>query len=200
LSTARQQLEQLNQELEARVQKRTHQVQAARAEAEAQQRRLYNLFEQAPAGICILAGLGLVFEFINPSYQRLLPGQALLGRPVLEALPELVGTDVEKLLGRVYQTGETQQVQDLLIPVTRAGGAGELEDRYFTFVYQARRDEQGRVDGILDFVFEVTNQVRARRKVEESEQQVRALVEAAPFPFCYLAGLGPAGQGVWCHD
>ncbi|UYZ61419.1 PAS domain-containing protein [Hymenobacter weizhouensis] len=165
----------------------TEQVRA-RQEREVQQRRLYALFEQAPAGICIHAGPNLVYEFINPSYQRLLPGRALLGRPLFEALPELVGTDVEALLRHAYATGETHQVQDLLIPVARAEGEGELEDRYFTFVYQARRDEHGQVNAIVNFVFEVTEQVRARRKVEDSEQQVRAVVEGAPFPIGVYVG------------
>lgn len=150
----------------------TEQVQARR-ELEAQQRKLYTLFEQAPAGICILAGPDLVFEFLNPGYQELLPGRELLGRPILEALPELAGTDVEALLRRVYETGETRQVQDLLIPVARPGG-GLLEDRYFTFVYQARRDAQGLVNGILDFVFEVTGQVLARQRAEALQSEILA--------------------------
>jgi signal transduction histidine kinase len=143
----------------------------ARQEREAQQRKLYTLFEQAPAGICILAGPDLVYEFLNPGYQELLPGRKLLGRPILEALPELAGTDVEALLRRVYETGETRQVQDLLIAVARPGG-GQLEDRYFTFVYQARRDGQGLVNGILAFVFEVTGQVLARRQAESLNHEL----------------------------
>ncbi|UYZ64467.1 PAS domain-containing sensor histidine kinase [Hymenobacter weizhouensis] len=154
----------------------TEQVRA-RQEREVQQRRLYALFEQAPAGICIHAGPNLVYEFINPSYQRLLPGRALLGRPLFEALPELVGTDVEALLRHAYATGETHQVQDLLIPVARAEGEGELEDRYFTFVYQARRDEHGQVNAIVNFVFEVTEQVRARRQVQDLNEELAAINE-----------------------
>ncbi len=151
----------------------------ARREREAQQRKLYALFEQAPIGICIFAGSDLVYEFINPRYQRLLPDRKLLGRPLLEVIPELVGTDVERLLRRVYQTGETQQEQDLLIPVARAEGQ-QLEDRYFTIVYQARRDEQGRINGILNFVVEVTEGVRARKAIEASEARFRSLAENSP--------------------
>ncbi|MFD3001634.1 hypothetical protein ACFS7Z_14780 [Pontibacter toksunensis] len=54
---ARQQVEQLNEELEARVAEHTREVQSAQAEAERQRLRLQRLFMQAPAAICILDGL-----------------------------------------------------------------------------------------------------------------------------------------------
>jgi len=153
-----------------------------RQKQEAQQQRLYALLEQAPVGVAIQAGPDLVYEFANPAYQRLVPGRQLLGRPFFEVFSEMAGTNVEALLRRAYETGETQQEQNLLIPVARADGSPELEDRYFTLVYQARRDEEGLVNGVVAFVVEVTEQARARAQVEQSAQQVRTLVESAPFP------------------
>jgi len=137
----------------------------ARQAQETERQRLLLLFQEAPAGICILAGPELVFEFVNPGYQRLLPGHVLRGRPIFEALPELVGTPVETLLRRVYATGEPHEEQALPIPVVRPAD-GVLEDRYFTFLYQPRRNERGAVDGILAFVFEVTEQVRTRQQAQ----------------------------------
>ena len=159
----------------------TEQVRARR-EREAQQQRLYDAFEQAPIGIAIQTGPDLVYEFHNPAYQRMVPGRKLQGRPFFGVFSEMAGTHVETLLRHVYETGKTQQEQELLIPVARADGSPELDNRYFNIVYQARRDDQGRVNGILAFVMEVTEQVRARQQIEESAQQVRALVESAPFP------------------
>ncbi|UYZ58073.1 PAS domain-containing protein [Hymenobacter latericus] len=151
----------------------------ARHEREAQQRKLYTVFEQAPAGICILAGPELVFEFVNPSYQRLLPGRDLAGRSIFEAMPEIAGTPVAGILRGVYATGRTHEEQALRIPLARPAD-GVLEDRYFTFVYQARRDERGEVDGILAFVFEVTAQQQAIAAVRESEARFRIMADAAP--------------------
>jgi PAS domain S-box-containing protein len=149
----------------------TEQVRA-RQQREAQQQQLHALFEQAPIGICIQAGPNLVYEFVNPSYQRLVPGRTLLGRPLYEALPESQGTEVEALLQRVYETGETQQALEFLVPVARADG-GELENRYFTIVLQARHDEQGRVNGVLNFVVEVTEQVQGRVQAELSREELK---------------------------
>jgi len=182
---ARHKMQAINDELEARVQKRTQQLQAARAEAEAQRAQLQRLFTQAPAGICILSGPDLEFEFFNPGYQLLVPGRALLGYPVLEVVPELAATGVGELLRQVYETGETCEGQDVLIPVARPTD-GRLEERYFSFVYQARRDEQQRVDGVISFVFEVTEQVHARHAAEASAQQLRLVTDALPVLISYL--------------
>ncbi|RPD45717.1 PAS domain-containing sensor histidine kinase [Hymenobacter sediminis] len=152
---------------------------AARAQAEAQRAELTTIFEQAPAGICILAGPELVFEFVNPGYQQLLTGRDLLGRPVFEALPEFEGTPVAAMLREVYETGQSHEEQAMLIPMPRPSD-GVMEDRYFTFVYQARRDEHGQVNGILAFVFEVTAQQQAIAAVRESEARFRIMADAAP--------------------
>ncbi|WP_426061488.1 PAS domain-containing protein [Hymenobacter sp. B1770] len=149
----------------------TEQVQA-RQQREAQRQQLLHLFTEAPAAICILAGPELVYEFVNPTYQQLVHGRARLGQSTFEALPELVGTPVEALLRRVYATGQTHEEKALLIPIVRPAD-GVLEDRYFSFVYQGRRDEHGRVDGALVFAFEVTEQVQARQRAEESREQLK---------------------------
>ncbi|WP_426058743.1 PAS domain-containing protein [Hymenobacter sp. B1770] len=165
----------------------TEQVRA-RQEREAQQQKLHALLEQAPVGICIQAGPDLVYEFANPSYQRLVPGRTLLGHPLYDALPELRGTEVEALLRRVYETGETQRVLEFLIPVARTND-GELENRYFTIVFQARRDEQGRINGILNFVVEVTEQLQAREQAEFSREELKRfkfMADQARDPFILM--------------
>jgi PAS domain S-box-containing protein len=169
-------LRELNQELEARVADRTARLRAAQAEAERQRDRLERFFMQAPAAICILDGPDLVFELVNPAYQGLFPGRALTGRALLKALPELAGHAVQDSLRRVYETGATHREEAMLIPVARHEG-GPLEDLYFNYIQQARYDENGRIDGILVFAFEVTEQVLARRRSQAF--QAEALQHAA---------------------
>jgi len=143
----------------------------ARRQREAQQVQLHNLFMQAPAPIVILDGPALTYQLVNPAYQQIFPGRELLGRPLLEALPELRGTDVLAQLDQVYQTGETYVVQDLPMQLARRTG-GPLEEMYLTFTYQARRDEHGAVDGALVFAYEVTDQVLARQQLAQANAQL----------------------------
>ena len=145
----------------------------ARQEREAQRQRLERLLTEAPAAICMFAGPELVFEFLNPAYQRVFAGRQLLGRPLLEALPELAGQAGYEHVRQVYETGRSHEVQDLLVPIARAGD-GALEDHYFNYIMQARYNEQGQVDGVIGFGFETTAQVLARERNEALNQELTA--------------------------
>jgi len=173
---AKQALEQITSQLEERVIQRTQELTLAQQEAQRQRLILERLFMQAPAAICILDGPDLVYELVNPDYQALFPGRQLLGRRILEALPEIADHAVYATFRHVYQTGITHAEQGILIPVARPED-GKMEDRYFNYIQQARYNEAGNIDGVLVFVFEVTQQVVARKQAEFSEQQAQALAQ-----------------------
>jgi PAS domain S-box-containing protein len=185
LALSEQALHTLNQELELRVAERTREAQNARAAAEHQRARLERLFRAAPAAICILAGPELVYELVNPGYQALFPGRPLLGLPIAKALPEIADHAVYYSFRQVFETGITHEEPGLLIPIARPED-GVLEDRYFNYVQQARFDEQGRVDGVLVFAFEVTAQVLASQAAEAAAQRLRLLTDALPVLISYL--------------
>ena len=138
--------------------------------------RLRQFITDAPAGICVLTGPELAYELVNPTYQTLLPGRALFGRSVFEAMPEIVNTPLQQELLKVYATGKSYSVSELLIPVAPYEH-GPTVDRYFTFNYLARRNEGDEVDGILVFVYEVTEQVNARQVIEHLNEELMAANE-----------------------
>ena len=75
------------------------------------------------------------------------------------------------------------------VPVTLdRTNSGRLEDIFATYIYQATRDAQGRIDGILIFAYEVTEQVRARQEREGQRQQLHELFMQAPAPIVILDG------------
>ena len=160
------------------LQEAKQELEIAKAEIENQRDRLKRFFMQAPAGICILDGPGLVFELVNPAYQQLLPGRNLIGRPIFEALPELTNQTVGKVLRHTYQTGQLYEAQELYIPVARVTN-GPLEDRYFNFVYQPRRNAEGNIDGIVVFVYEVTEMVVFRKELEKEQDKFKMAAIAA---------------------
>jgi len=179
LFRTQQNLLKLNNELESRVELRTLELLTAQGEATGQTERLKRFFMQAPAGICMLDGPNFIFELANPPYQKLFPGRKLIGRPLLEALPELKDQLIWDILKNVYQTGNTFEGKELLVPMAREAN-GPIEDRYFTFIYQARYDATDKVDGIMVFVFEVTEAVLVRKKEKENEERFRFLLNAMP--------------------
>ena len=148
----------------------------SRANVESQKVRLERLFMQAPAAICILDGPNLVYELVNPGYQQLFPDRELLGKPILEAVPEIADNSVYRTIREVYETGKTHEEQALLIPLARPED-GKLEDRYFKYILQARYDAHGQIDGVLAFAYEITELVRSKRQIEESEKRLQATSE-----------------------
>jgi PAS domain S-box-containing protein len=144
--------------------------QAAHAEAEAQRLWLQDLFTQAPAPIAILSGPRHVFEFANPRYEQLFGHRGLVGKALQEAMPDL-SRDIVERFDRILRTGQPELGNEVNIPMAYA--TGEIEAKYWNFVFQPRRTSLGAVDGVLIFAFEVTEQVLARRQVEASREEAR---------------------------
>lgn len=161
-------------ELVARV--RSHlQLAAARNEVRRQREHLYSLFMQAPIPICVVQGNELVFEMANQRYRELIGGRDVQGRAFFEVFPEMRGQGFDELLRGVMKTGEAFVGQEMLARLN-LDGASEIKDNYFTFIYAPIRNEEGVVDRVMAVIHEVTEQVTARRRVEEEEEKFRRIV------------------------
>jgi PAS domain-containing protein len=134
--------------------------QAAWAEAEAQRQRLHDVLMAMPAQVATHRGPDHVFELVNPRYAQLMPTRRVQDLPIRQALPELAGQGIFERLDHVYHTGESHfdPEQETWVDLT---DTGHLEQRYFSVLFQALRDGQGRIDGILSFAYDITEQVRA---------------------------------------
>ncbi len=168
-----------SRELVAKVQ--THiELSRLRAQADRERARLRALFTEAPVPICILRGPDHVYEFANPPYAELVGNRDLVGRNVRAALPELEGQGLFEALDDVYRTGETFWGIEMPVRfnVTDRGGR-RPEHSYFTLVHQAMRGSGGDIEGIMVFVLDVSEQVLARRKLEENMVSRDAFFAAA---------------------
>jgi len=144
-------------------------------EAERERHRLSQMVLQAPAAMCLLQGPSFVYELVNPSYQQLFASRALLGKPLLEAVPELQASVIWEHLQQVYTTGHFHH--DYEVPVTLVQTAeSEPEVRYFNHTFQARYNEHRQVDGVYVFAFEVSEQVWARQQVQGLNQQLTRVI------------------------
>lgn len=145
-----------------------NQLEKSAAQLSFERNMLNDLFVQMPAGICILGGADLVYEFINPFYQQFFPGRELSGKPLFEALPEIKNQPIADIIQKVYTTGETFEGNELLIPLAK-NSQSPIEDRYFNFIYRARRKLNGEIDGIFVFVIEVTETVKGKEQSKNRE-------------------------------
>jgi PAS domain S-box-containing protein len=141
-------------------------------EAEAARQRLHDLFMQAPASICTLRGPEHIFDLANPLYMQLVgrrDASDLIGKPVRAALPEIEGQGFFELLDNVYRTGEPFIGSEVPVKLDRRDD-GALDEVFVHFVYQPSLSAGGVIDGILVHAVDVTEQVRARQRVEEANR------------------------------
>lgn len=156
----------------------------ARVRAEQRESRLnsieraYSLFMQAPVVIGIVKGDDYVIELANDSILQLWGrGPEVIGRPLLEAIPELKGQGFIELLDEVRRSGKPYFAYERPSILERGG---KREVRYLDFVYQPYYEESEPVaSGVFAVAHDVTEQVAARKEALESEQRFSDLVAEA---------------------
>ena len=169
---ARQQVQQLNEELEMRVTARSAETRAALHEAEHQREQarmqqvmLGQILGQVPAAIATLMGPEHRYAFFNEPFQALSAGRTVLGRTVAEVFPEVVEQGFIGLLDQVYSTGQPFIGTETLA-MLHDQATNQAEQRYVDFIYQPLVDGQQRTVGVLAFILDVTDKVRARKQAE----------------------------------
>ena len=183
---------------------RTSAAASGRAEAlNLEVSRLATLFELAPGFLAVLRGPQHVFELINPAYSQLIGHREVRGKALLEAMPEIQGQGFVELLDAVYQTGKPFVGSELQMYLQREPGAA-LEEHYFNFVYQAMRDAEGEVTGVLATGYDVSEQVQARERVEhfaaERDAERRQLLTVlAQSPMAIIIAEAPSGRVLYTN-
>lgn len=149
---------------------------------------LRNIIQQAPVAMCILTGPKHIVEIANDRMFELWgkSRQQMMGKPVFDELVEAGTEGFEKLLGNVYQTGETYSAYGAPVTLYRNG---HTEMAYIHFVYEAFREGDGNISAVMVVAIDVTKEVIARQQLEESKNKMRAMVESAPFPIGVYEGI-----------
>jgi len=146
---------------------------------------LERIIEQSPAAIMVLRGEQMIIDAINLAMLAIISQQPdIQGKELLEVIPELKGQPAYELLLQVFRTGEAVHRYETPVKLERNG---VMEIGYFDFTYTPLI-ENGQVMGIIDMAVEVTEQVNARKSVEESANQLNQMVMSAPMGMCIIRG------------
>lgn len=143
----------------------------------AERQKFEAIFMDSPASIALLRGPTFIFEKINPKYADLFRGREILNKPLVEALPELLGTDLPLLMKQVYEDGKPFIGKEMLVPLIRVAGE-EISDNYFDFTYSRVVDGHGNPWGTFIHAIDVTDKVISRQLILNSESSLIAAVSA----------------------
>ncbi|MCE7038807.1 PAS domain-containing protein [Dyadobacter sp. CY312] len=136
---------------------------------------LRSMIEQAPIATALFVGPDMVIEIPNePMLKFWGKGADVIGKPLREAVPELVGQHFLEILDEVYRTGKAYHAYgapaDLVID-------GLKQTIYFDFTYKPILDKNGQVFAIIDMAVDVSAQVISARELKESEERYRQLAD-----------------------
>jgi PAS domain S-box-containing protein len=133
--------------------------------------RLSQLIERMPSFTAVLHGPNHVFELANEPYHALVGrGREIIGKPVMQALPEITDQPFPALIDRVYDSGIAFEAKSMPVKLAR-GPQAQIEERFIDFAYMPLSDSEGAVNGILIHGVDRTEQVRAERALLESDQR-----------------------------
>jgi PAS domain S-box-containing protein len=115
---------------------------------------LGRVLDQAPAAIATLDAATLKFLTANARYRDLVGGRDVVGKTVLDALPELRDQPFFiDMLHEVIRTAEPYVGH--VTPASIRNASGELQERRFDFVYQPITRPDGSVSAVMVHAVEV---------------------------------------------
>ena len=164
----------------------------ARKQIEASEKRFSNILSQSLVAIAILKGPEMVVTSANEAVIAIWgKGNDVLGKPLVEILPEIKNQVFPELLMQVYTTGEHFVTNEIKCILNRNG---KEEECYFNLVYQPYRDVDETITGITLLATEITEYVLAKKQIEKKEEEQKQLARH------FKLATDSAKVGVWSFD
>ena len=155
----------------------TGKVKAVKALKESEQ-RFQNLVREANVGIIVVTGEEMRVHVVNEAYGRLidLTPEELIGKPLFSMIPDAEET-FRPILNKVRDSGESLYEYDQPYRVVTNG---KVIEGYLNIVYQPFREADGTITGVSALCQDVTETLKNRKEIQESEERFRKLSQTIP--------------------
>jgi len=148
-----------------------------RAELRVAEERYKILFDNIPGATAIYRGIEMEIVMANAAMLGFWgKDESVIGKTLLEAVPELNGQLFISLLQQVFVTGETYSAREAAASYFIAG---EMQTFYYDFTYRAFRDGNGNIEGIIHSAADVTALVKERLKAGLAEERLNFSLQSA---------------------
>jgi PAS domain S-box-containing protein len=141
--------------------------------AAAERNKIFATLLGGPAAIAVFRGEEAVIELTNAAAVSIWGRSAdsLIGKSMLEALPELRAQGFAALIREVMTTGEPHVARAAQVKILEDG---RLRDKYVNFVYAPLPEADGTIARVLAWGFDVTDLVMQRREAEAARAEAEA--------------------------
>ncbi len=129
----------------------------------------------SPAPTSIYSGEDMIIRFANEGMLALWGKDAsVIGKPLMQAIPELEGQPFLELLRGVWHSGTTYSVSDAPAKLIKNG---KETLGYFDYEYKAITDQHKKTWCILNTALDVTSRKEFLQRIQEKEEREQALNE-----------------------
>ena len=134
---------------------------------EASEKKLDQIFSEAPSTLAVLVGPDFVYEKANKKFYEFTGyNSSIIGKSVRDVykgknLPEFLG-----LFKQVYETGIGYSAKEVAVSIDNDKNSRTV---YVDINYQPLRDMNGKVYGLVSQTFDVTEKVQARKELEQAK-------------------------------
>jgi len=146
-----------------------------RKKAEADRDRLQEMFEEAPTPKCLLEGPDLRYVIANKAYRKVVGQEDIIGKRVVDVIPEVEEQGYIELLEDVYQTGEPYLGYGDSVQIDKESEDSKQE-YIFNLLFAPLFDEEGGVRGIFIEAMDFSEQVAYQQKLKESLKEKETLL------------------------
>ncbi|UTN04056.1 PAS domain-containing protein [Flavobacterium bizetiae] len=156
----------------------------SRAKNEESEQKIRELVENAPFPIALYVGKEMIVELANDSIIKIWgKGNDVIGKSFKDVVPELDNQLVFEQITEVLNSGKSFHTQNTPLDLTVDGVLGTY---YFNYSLTPIYDVNGNVYGVMNTGVDLTDLNLAKKKIEESEQNLRSMVSQSPIGICVL--------------
>lgn len=150
------------------------------------EQRVRAIIDGAPFPIGMYTGEEMMIEFANQSIKDVWgKGGNVVGKTYTELLPELKGTGIYEQITSVYKTGEPFHARNQRVDIVVDD---RLQPFYFNYSFTPLIDISGNIYGVMNTAAETTDLNLAKKRIEDSEKNLRNMILHAPVAMCILMG------------
>jgi PAS domain S-box-containing protein len=153
---------------------------------ESEERYRTLITETPEVGMALYTGPEIRIKYVNAMMLNFWDkDESVVGKTMREAMPVLDGQPFFDQLETVFRTGIPYAGNEQKAILEQHG---ILETRYFNYAYKPLKDISGKIYGIHHMAVDVTDQVKYKLALMESEARVRRLFEQTPVGIAVFKG------------
>lgn len=154
--------------------------------AERRRAELNEILMQAPAPVCVVHGRELIVEAANDLYHHICGHTALVGKSLMQELPDFAERGMGELVQGVMDRGGTYVEREVPLRL-RCASTPPTDDTYWNFIYARLHSNDDALDRVVVFANEVTDLVHSRQAAEDANLRLGLAIHAT-------------GLGTWSWD